>query len=80
MYQERKATTAEAEVSLLRVLSSTLNTQNEALAEQLRKCRLEHAKASLQRDELKEKLDRRTKALAVVTGLSIVIIALLTIN
>lgn len=80
MYFDKKITTAESELNLLRVMSSTLNAQNEQLADEVRKARLEHARVELQNSELREKLERRNKALAVVSGISLVIIAALALT
>lgn len=80
MYYDKKITTAESEVNLLLVMASTLNAQNEQLADEVRKARLEHARVELQNSELKEKLERRNKALAVVSGISLVIIAALALT
>lgn len=80
MYQKQKATVAESEVMLLRVMSSTLNAQNETLADEVRKARLEHARVELQNTELREKLERRNKALAVVSAVGLAIIVLLALN
>ncbi len=80
MYQKQQATVAETEVMLLRVMSSTLNAQNETLADEVRKARLEHARVELQNTELREKLERRNKALAVVSAVGLAIIVLLALN
>lgn len=80
MYYDKKITTAESEVNLLRVMASTLNAQNEQLADEVRKARLEHARVELQNSELREKLERRNKALAIVSGISLVIIAALALT
>jgi FtsZ-binding cell division protein ZapB len=80
MYYDKKITTAESEVNLLRVMASTLNAQNEQLADEVRKARLEHARVELQNNELREKLERRNKALAIVSGISLVIIAALALT
>lgn len=79
MYFDKKITTAESELNLLRVMSSTLNAQNEQLADEVRKARLEHARVELKNSELREKLERRNKALAVVSGISLLIIAALAL-
>lgn len=80
MYYDKKITTAESEVNLLRVMASTLNAQNEQLADEVRKARLEHARVELQNSELREKLERRNKALAIVSGISLAIIAALALT
>lgn len=80
MYYDKKITTAESEVNLLRVMASTLNAQNEQLADEVRKARLEHARVELKNSELREKLERRNKALAIVSGISLVIIAALALT
>lgn len=80
MYEKQKATVAENELMLLRVMSSTLNAQNETLADEVRKARLEHARVELQNTELREKLERRNKALAVVSAVGLAIIVLLALN
>jgi hypothetical protein len=80
MYFDKKITTAESELNLLRVMSSTLNAQNEQLADEVRKARLEHARVELKNSELREKLERRNKALAIVSGISLVIIAALALT
>ena len=80
MYEKQKATVAENELMLLRVMSSTLNAQNETLADEVRKARLDHARVELQNTELREKLERRNKALAVVSAVGLAIIVILALN
>jgi hypothetical protein len=80
MFEKQKATIAENELMLLRVMSSTLNAQNEQLADEVRKARLEHARVELQNSELREKLERRNKTLAIVSSISLIIIAALALT
>jgi len=80
MYYKDKATTAESEVQLLRVLASTLNTQNDTLANEVRKARLDQARAELQNGELKEKIGKRNKALVVVAIINLALLTLLYIR
>ena len=80
MYYKEQATTAETEVKLLRVLSSTLNTENEKLAEQLRQVRLESAKYQLKNEELQGKIKTRNKIIAIIGVINITVIAVLALT
>lgn len=80
MYEKDRAATASAEVNLLRVLSSTLNTENEKLAEQLRQAKIRNVKIELRNEELEQKIAKRTKVIVIVSAISLAVITLLSIN
>lgn len=80
MLEKDRATTAEAEVNLLRVLSSTLNTENEKLAEQLRQAKIRNVKIELRNEELEQKIAKRTKVIVIISAISLAVITLLSIN